>query len=59
MGICNICHTEQPEVFKENPICWNCGMDHLFKTVFNEDPFLKLKSDIKNTASENEVDLKF
>lgn len=59
MGICKVCHTEQPEVFEENPICWSCGMDFLFKKVFIQNSSSEQKQTIKNTPSKIEVDLNF
>lgn len=59
MGICKVCKTEQPEVFSENPVCWNCGFEMELKKHFPSEPPKTEKLNTKNTPSHSEVELIF
>ena len=59
MGICKVCKTEQPEVFSENPVCWNCGFEKEIQKYFPSRQLTTEKLNTNNTSSHDEVELIF
>ena len=60
MGICKVCGKEQPEVFDENPVCWDCGFQRVIDKIFPPKPTETQKlNTYTNTSSHNEVELIF